>query len=468
MLSVAVCSAFMLQACHDDDFVATADAPKQVLDITSGVYAQMRAAPSANSLFQLAGTVAGTGAAVGDEPCQVKLHKMSYDTVGGAGEATTATGAVMVPYGTNAVCNGPRPVVLYAHGTTANRDYDLSTIIADQGNAANSEGAIMLAFYAAQGYVVVAPNYAGYADSALSYHPYADEVQQSTDMIDALEHVRTHAANIGADLSSKLFITGMSQGGYAAMATHKALQAKGEAVTASTLISGPYALGDFLDAVVAGGAVNGGATTFAPMYLTALQNAHNIYDNPNEVYASSTVEDMDYASFAENSLPAPGANVAEDVGLPVSALFSNNFTAPTNHEFGYDDDHLLSDTFRMQYIAAFSGDETSNAAYKVRNLAHEGDLSDWTPSSPVTLCGAGNDPVVFHAINSDATAAKLGAFVTNLDLTETATAAPTTAPEGVNAAMQAQWQGADISLADIHSTTAVYCAGAGLGLFNSL
>ena len=58
-------------------------------------------------------TIAGT------PKCGVDLRYLEYRTIGGQGEATNATAAIMVPAGTDAACNGPRPVVLYAHGTTA-------------------------------------------------------------------------------------------------------------------------------------------------------------------------------------------------------------------------------------------------------------------------------------------------------------------------------------------------------------
>ena len=490
ILSLSVCAALMLQACHDDDYVATSDAPKQVFDVSQSVYAQMKAG-SANSLFLgAASAIAGTTVTSSVEPCQVKLHKMAYDTVGGAGEATTSTGVVMVPYGTNALCNGPRPVVLYAHGTNADRNYDLSKIIADPTNAANTEGAMMLAYYAAQGYVVIAPNYAGYADSNLSYHPYVDEKQQSTEMIDALDHVRTHAGNIGAELSSKLFVTGLSQGGYVAMATHKALQAKGETVTASAPISGPYVISSYLDRIMEG-YVNYGATMFAPMYLTALEKAHNIYDDPSDVYAVAGVE---------NIFPNPGA---DDTGIPDFALFAANSTPvlPTAatqafpggaFQLGYGTPHLLKQTFRDDYLAAKAGSSAVNAAFKAREQAKAGNLNNWTPAAPVFMCGAGNDPVVYHDLNSDAMAsswASLGALVTNVDLADGA---------GWNAAVQAgglwaqQAQVAQIAIAtaiangttptvtvplqpegsiapaDIHGTTGAFCAAVALRAFNAL
>ena len=103
----------------------------------------------------------------------------------------------MVPKGDSELCSGPRPVVLYAHGTNTDTNYDLSQFALDPTNPAASEAVLLLASYASQGYVVVAPNYAGYSDSNLGYHPYLDEVQQSTEMMDALEHAREYAGIMG-------------------------------------------------------------------------------------------------------------------------------------------------------------------------------------------------------------------------------------------------------------------------------
>jgi len=72
--------------------------------------------------------------------------------------------------------------------------------------------------------------------------------------------------------SGKLFITGYSEGGYVAMATHKALQAAGAPVTASAPMSGPYALEAFGDAVFYG-SVNIGSTEFTPLITTSYAGA---------------------------------------------------------------------------------------------------------------------------------------------------------------------------------------------------
>ena len=55
---------------------------------------------------------------LGTPVCDVAVYHIRYATVGGANEATTGSGALMVPFGGDAQCHGPRPMLLYAHGTT--------------------------------------------------------------------------------------------------------------------------------------------------------------------------------------------------------------------------------------------------------------------------------------------------------------------------------------------------------------
>ncbi len=456
VLSLLSCMALMLQACHQNETDDIAAAPRQLLQVNNTVYKGLRADPGINALFVGAGITKP-----GDEPCDVRIHRMSYNTVGGKGESVTSSGVFMLPKGDAPKCKGPLPVVLHAHGTSDHKNYDLSRLDLLLSNPANpnpatKEAMLLLANFASQGYAVIAPNYAGYSDSSLDYHPYVDRLQQPAEMIDALNHVREHAGILGADLSSELFISGISQGGYVAMATHKALEASGEKVSASLPVSGPYAMLEFLDKVMEG-YVNGGATIFAPMYLTALERSADIYDDPSEVYASA------YAGIAENSLPAIGGFAA--TSLPPTALFSGKppVDASVLNQLGFGDNHLLSDTFRANYLADVAANP-AKPVYKIRAEAKKADLRDWTPAAPVMMCGADNDPVVYHQ-NANTMAeywsAQVAAgLVFNLDLTDT----PTEPFKPVMAAFQA----ANFDPAAVHSATGVYCLGAGLRYFNLL
>ena len=122
-------------------------------------------------------------------------------------------------------CGNSRPVLLYAHGTSLQKSYDMADI------ANNTEARLVAAVFAAQGFIVVAPNYTGYGGSSLGYHPYLDRVQQSADMIDALRAARSASPRSACAIRGKLMVTGYSQGGYVALATQRAMQ---EPATASS------------------------------------------------------------------------------------------------------------------------------------------------------------------------------------------------------------------------------------------
>ena len=164
--------------------------------------------------------------------CTVNVYELDYETIGAKSELTTSTGALMVPSGSAADCQGPRPIVEYAHGTTPLKNYDIAQL---SGSNASSEGIILAALFAAEGYIVVAPNYAGYDSSTLGYHPYLVGAQQAAEMMDALAAARSALPVARAPTATdnhKLFVTGYSQGGYVAMAATRAMQAAGETVTA--------------------------------------------------------------------------------------------------------------------------------------------------------------------------------------------------------------------------------------------
>jgi pimeloyl-ACP methyl ester carboxylesterase len=191
----------------------------------------------------------------------------------------------------------------------------------------NAETLLLAALFASQGYIVVAPNYAGYDTSSLPYHPYLIADQQSKDMIDALKAARTALPLASLSLtrdSGQLFLTGYSQGGYVAMATQRAMQAAGMRVDAAVPMSGPYALAAFVGAVFYG-EVNGGATISSTYLLTAYQHAYgNVYTSVDEVF------EPQYATGIESLLPTTLLRSQLYAGgqLPQYALFSPTPPAP--------------------------------------------------------------------------------------------------------------------------------------------
>src|SRR3984957_4665044 len=86
--------------------------------------------------------------------CTVNVYRLNYETVGAKSEPTTSTGALLVPSGSASSCQGPRPIVECAHGTSPKKNYDIAPL---SGSNASSEGLILAAIFAAEGYIVVAP-----------------------------------------------------------------------------------------------------------------------------------------------------------------------------------------------------------------------------------------------------------------------------------------------------------------------
>jgi hypothetical protein len=346
--------------------------------------------------------------------CDVLMYRIEYATVGGANEPTTASGALMVPTGLGSTCTGKRPILLYAHGTTTDRMFNMT-------DTSNAETLFLTALFASKGYIVVAPNYAGYDTSTLSYHPYLIADQQSKDMIDALTAARTALPFASATLtkdSGQLFITGYSQGGYVAMATHRAMQAAGMSVTASAPMSGPYALAAFVDAVFYG-EVNGDGPISATLLLTAYQKVYgNIYANPTDAFAPQ------YATGIDSLLPSttPRSQLYAQGKLPEFALLSStppapqfaDITPPTTpanlaaaFALGFGTGNLLQNSYRLSYLedaqahpdggfpTVTTGVAAAAPALPGRQALQMNDLRDWVPTAPVLLCGGDVDPFVF-------------------------------------------------------------------------
>ena len=380
--------------------------PPQLLSTvtTSALLAELNAAAANQQVLSLSGPPV----------CDFLMYHIEYETVGGANEPATASAALLIPTGAGAGCTGQRPMLEYAHGTTTDRNFN----IADMQNA---ETLLLAALFASQGYIVVAPNYAGFDTSTLTYHPYLIADQQSKDMIDALAAARTALPFASASLtqdSGQLFIAGYSQGGHVAMATVRAMQAAGMRVDAAVPMSGPYALAAFVDAVFYGD-VNGGATISATYLLTAYEHAYG------DIYASaSDVFEPQYASGIDSLLPTTQlrSQLYAQGQLPQYALFSltppaaqfADITPPTTpanlaavFALGFGSGNLIQNSYRLSYLldaqahpdggfpTLTTGTPAAAPGLPWRQALERNDLRDWSPRAPILLCGGDLDPVVF-------------------------------------------------------------------------
>lgn len=324
--------------------------------------------------------------------CDVEVRYIVYATRDPQGQPATASAGVLVPSGSGTSCSGSRPVVLYAHGTTFTRTKNMAQVsdTDPDPNVDNSdpEAKLVMAMFAARGYIVVAPNYLGYDRSSLTWHPYLNAESQAVDVIDALRAAKkVLAAESATKPSSHLFITGYSQGGHVAMATHKVIERDyaGEfTVTASGPMSGPYNLAKMTTIINSDGTnanVNAGGTLFTPLLLTSYQKSYgNIYTSPEQAYQAP------YAATAETLFPTdtPIPTLITQGKLPNDPTFTRLF-GPGG---------LLNESFRQAFL--------TDPGNGFKAAVERNTLLGWTPRRPMALCYGSDDPTVFGFNSVDA------------------------------------------------------------------
>ncbi|HSI50431.1 MAG TPA: prolyl oligopeptidase family serine peptidase [Ideonella sp.] len=366
--------------------------------------AQIDAGTTATGLIGL------TGAAV----CNVDIRYVVYQTRDPAGQPATASTAAFVPSGTDASCTGSRPVVLYAHGTTIEKAYNMADIVN------NSEGSLVAALLAAHGYIVVAPNYLGYDESGLDYHPYLNAENSAIDMVDGLRAAKAYLNEASAvKPSAQLFVTGYSQGGHVAMATHKIIErdyASEFTVTASAPMSGPHNLAKFIAQINSGPdvcptlgspdvncTVNAGATLFTPLLLTSWQRSYgDVYSDAASVYQAP------YGAATATLLPTNSSveTLLTTGKLPPDSTFRKLFGTGG----------LIQEAFRAAYFT------DANSGFKKAAAANT--LLGWTPKAPMAMCYSAADPTVYSYNTTDMQAdfASRGVLVPALDVRGNTTA----------------------------------------------
>ncbi|MFI9631341.1 lipase family protein [Nocardia sp. NPDC051929] len=131
---------------------------------------------------------------------------IEYITEGPTGAPTMATGVLATPDGTPPA--GGWPIVAWEHGT--------SGLGATCGISTNPRyDAPIVRRLLDQGYAVVAPDYVGLGAGAATTHPYLQSRTEATATVDLVRAAR----HVDAALARRWAVTGVSQGGHAALNT---------------------------------------------------------------------------------------------------------------------------------------------------------------------------------------------------------------------------------------------------------
>jgi len=143
----------------------------------------------------------------------INVHRIHYKT-NVAGEDIEASGLIITP-----ATPGEYPVLSFQNGTNTVDAYAPS-------NYPASPDYMMIEFMASMGFIVVIPDYPGFGSSSEIPHPYLiaePTVRSITDMFYALgEAGESHFP--GISIKNEYYLIGYSQGGWATMTLHKALE----------------------------------------------------------------------------------------------------------------------------------------------------------------------------------------------------------------------------------------------------
>jgi pimeloyl-ACP methyl ester carboxylesterase len=279
----------------------------------------------------------------------VDVYELTYTTRWWDGTPVKASGFYLVPQN----CQESIPTVAYNHGTRLQR--------ARTFNMRGEE--TLCAFFAADGYAVLIPDYLGLGLGERS-HIYMHAATEATATIDMIRACKSINAELGIQANAQLFLTGYSQGGHAAMATHRYLQEHpelGMQVTASAPMSGAYDMVGVQSRVIDKPYSHPG---YLPFLLLSYQEVYHL--------------------------------------VPDSAAF---FKAPYNTTLlpWFDGNHKLSELSGI--LPSVPGevlDERLLAAYKndpdnaLRKALQENSLLDWAPEQPMLICYCKADEQVLY------------------------------------------------------------------------
>jgi hypothetical protein len=294
----------------------------------------------------------------------VDAFRLRYATTGVDGTPTTASGLLVLPRNHERTL----PTVSYTHGTLAAR------ADAPSRSLDSLAGASVLLF-ASAGYATVAPDYLGLGDGP-GRHPYLHAATEASASLDMLRAAHAFAARRHRTLDDQTLVTGFSQGGQAAMALGRALQADPQLrLKALAPMSGPYDVEHAQFPATLSGRMDPAVSNYYVSYaMLAWQPIYDVFDRPQDVWPGR------WATRIAGLYDGRHDDVAILKRLPRRLMFTRQFRARLAHPDG-------------GLAAALRANDSTCA---------------WRPRVPVRLYAARHDRQVAFA-NSRHCAAQLGA-----------------------------------------------------------
>lgn len=293
----------------------------------------------------------------------IEMYKILYTTPDVNGDLDTASGLLVLPVRDEVV---QYPLLAYMHGTVDSKA-DVPSNLAGGWELAAVWGGI--------GFVSAAPDFLGLGESR-GFHPYVHAATEASAGVDMLFAARAFCGQEGPPLNDQLFVTGYSQGGHAAAALHRELEANHTAdftVTASAPMSGPYSISGAMRELMLSE-----EPYFFPGYLayTALSynEAYGLFDEVEEYFKPPYAEPV--ANFYAGEI-----TLGELQDELIALLVANEGASVARY--------MLQDSL----LAAV---EAGDNSHPIMQALEDNDVYDWVPQAPTRLfyCTA-DDQVAF-------------------------------------------------------------------------
>jgi hypothetical protein len=276
----------------------------------------------------------------------VDIYDITYKSCWHDSTCIKASGLVFVPRG----YDKPMAEVVYHHGTRM-----------EKGRKKNIGGVDYICLgLAVDGYLVLQPDYIGlgHGDKFHLYQQYKSLGQASVDMIYAMREL---SDTLNIKVNQQLFLTGYSEGGYAAVATNKYIQEQYPdlKVTATSGNSGAYDMAGVQSEVMF---KKYSHPHYLPFLLQGLNEVYHIVPDIRMIYKSpydSIIPTMfdGYHSFKEIDAVLPDTPV-----------------------------DMLRDTFVNLFL--------HNPDFPLHRALNDNSLCNWKPDNPIQLCYCEKDEQV--------------------------------------------------------------------------
>jgi pimeloyl-ACP methyl ester carboxylesterase len=279
----------------------------------------------------------------------VNIYDVKYLSKWHDGSEVLVSGLYFVPQGATA----PMPQLVYHHGTT---------FVKGREQEIKRETNLALG-YAVDGYIVLMPDYfgLGHGDKFHIYQQYKPLGQTTVDFLFTAKELN---ALLKVQVNEQLFLTGYSEGGYAALGANKLIQeAYGQhfKVTATAANAGAYDMAGVQSKAMFNPYAR---PQFLPYLLMGLNEVYNMVPNINAMYRPP------YDTVVQKYFDGYHTHDGLEKLLPL---------VPKD---------MLHDTFINLYL--------SDTNFIMHKALQENTLCYWKPENAVQLCHCKGDKVVFY------------------------------------------------------------------------